>query len=99
MVFLISTVENPLNGILSTAENHLNGILKSDNSKPLIWYSTNFTAENHQKGSIISTPQIPFILLQKTIYLLQYTLSHMYIYIYNVNNYFTECLSNRRLNY
>ena len=45
MVFLISTVENPLNGIL-----------KSDNRKPLIWYSTNYTAENHQKGSIISTP-------------------------------------------
>ena len=45
MVFLISTVENPLNGIL-----------KSDNRKPLIWYSKNFTAENHQNGSIISTP-------------------------------------------
>ena len=38
MVFLISTVENPLNGIL-----------KSDNRKPLIWYSKNVTAKNHQK--------------------------------------------------
>ena len=45
MVFLIYTVEN-----------HLNGILKSANRKPLIWYSKNVTAENHQKGSIISTP-------------------------------------------
>ena len=33
IVFLISTVENPLNGIL-----------KSDNRKPLIWYSKNITA-------------------------------------------------------
>ena len=45
MVFLISTVEN-----------HLNGILNFYNRKPLIWYSKNFTAENDQKGSIISTP-------------------------------------------
>ena len=37
MVFLISSVEN-----------HLNGILKSDNRKPLTWYSKNVTAENHQ---------------------------------------------------
>ena len=53
MVFCISTVENPLKGILiSTVENHLNGILKSNNRKPLIWYSKNVTTENHQKDTL-----------------------------------------------
>ena len=33
IVFLISTMENPLNGIL-----------KSDNRKPLIWFSKKVTA-------------------------------------------------------
>ena len=33
--------------LISTAENSLNGILKSDYRKHLIWYFKNFTAENH----------------------------------------------------
>ena len=61
MAFLISTVENHLNGILNVycvkpSKWYSYKIYKSDNRKPLIWYSKYFTAENHQKGSIISTP-------------------------------------------
>ena len=40
MVFLISTAENPLNGILNfTVENALNGILNFYCRKPSKWYS------------------------------------------------------------